>query len=84
MPRVVAAAHTTPAAILNGRWTHNRKEWMTTEFFCGWILDLNQFFHQKHKKIFLQVDNYPANKVDSVMTDLTLSSLFSFLPMQPP
>ena len=25
MPHAVAAAHTTPAAILNGRWMHNRK-----------------------------------------------------------
>ena len=46
MPRAVAAAHTTPAAILNGRWTHNRKAWMTTEVFCEWLLDLNHFFRQ--------------------------------------
>ena len=71
MPRAVAAAHTTPAAIPNGRWTHNRKAWMTTEVFCEWILDLNHFFRQKNKKIILLVDNCPAHKVDSV----------SFLPM---
>ena len=46
MPRAVAAAHTTPAAILNGRWTHNRKAWMTTEVFCEWLLDLKADFGQ--------------------------------------
>ena len=51
MPRAVAAAHTTPAAILIGRWTHNRKVWMTTEVF-EWILDLNHFFARKTRRSF--------------------------------
>ena len=37
MPRAVAAAYTTPATILNGNWTYNRKAWMTTEDFCEWF-----------------------------------------------
>ena len=79
MPRAVAAAHTTPAAILNGRWTHNRKAWMTTEVFCEWLLDLNHFFHQKHKKIILLVDNCPTHKVDSVTDRLDFVKVV-FLP----
>ena len=66
MPRAVPAAYTTPATILNGRWMHNRKAWMTIEVYCEWLLDLNHFFRQKHQKIILLVDNCPAYKVDSV------------------
>ena len=66
------------------QWMHNRKAWMTNEFFCELILDLNHFFRQKHKKIILPVDNYPANKVDSVTDWLDFVKFVSFLPMQPP
>ena len=78
MPRAVSAAYTTPATILNGRWTHNRKAWMTTEVFCEWLLDLNHFFRQKHQNILL-VDNCPAHKLDSVSDKLDFVKVV-FLP----
>ena len=49
-PRAVAVAHTTSAAILNGRWMHNRKAWMTTEVFCEWLLDLIPFFSARNTR----------------------------------
>lgn len=79
MPRAVAAAHTTPAAVLGGRWTRNKKGWMTEVVFCEWLLSLNQQFQRKGKKIILLIDNCPAHKVEAISDRLDFVNVV-FLP----
>ena len=51
MPCAVAAAHTTPANALGGRWTSNNEGWMTEAVFCDWLLEFNRLFCRKGKKV---------------------------------
>ncbi len=70
MPRAVAAAHTTPANALAGRWTSNNKGWMTETVFCDWLLEFNRLFRRNCKTIFLLVDNCPAHKCEAIQDSL--------------
>ena len=79
LPRAVAATHTTPAEVLQGRWTHNSKAWMNSEVFGEWLLDINSQFRRRNKKIVLLVDNCPAHKLDAVEARLDFVNVV-FLP----
>ena len=80
LPRAVAAAHTTPAQVLGGRWTANTKGWMNSGVFTQWLLELNQQFRRtRGKPVILLVDNCSAHKVTDVEDRLDFIKVV-FLP----
>ncbi|XP_065182589.1 tigger transposable element-derived protein 1-like [Sycon ciliatum] len=75
-PRAVAAAKSTPADVLGGRWNSNPKAWMNSEVFG---LDISRKLRQRNKKIVLLVDNCPGHKADAVESKLDFVRVV-FLP----
>ena len=62
LPRAVAAVNSTPASVLDGRWSFNPKAWMNEQVFCDWLVDLNRSFRLKGEKIVLLVGQLPRTQ----------------------
>ena len=58
------------------KWTANKKAWMTSNIFSGWISDFNKKMQSQQRQVVLLLDNAPSH-----LNDLNLSNVrIKFLP----
>ena len=53
----------------------NRKAWMVSEIFEGWLRKLDRKFHREQRRVLMLVDNCPAHPAVSGLKAITLKFL---------